>query len=174
MNSNIVEQSHAWALSCKRKKIAIDATCGNGHDSLFLSKLFETVYSFDIQELAIKRAKERLKDCDNVTLIHDTFEHITNYITSFDFVLFNLGFLPGSNRKVKTSDSNSPQAILNAYQKLRPEGLVVICCYTMHEDGLEEFLAILSILETNKINYKIRDTFENQEKLIILYNTITL
>ena len=39
-------------------KVAVDATLGNGYDSLFLAPLFKKVYSFDIQDLAIKRSKE--------------------------------------------------------------------------------------------------------------------
>lgn len=44
--------------------IAIDATCGNGHDTLFLTGLVGEkgyVYSFDIQEQAIIKTRERLK-----------------------------------------------------------------------------------------------------------------
>ena len=40
----------------KRKdyQIAIDFTMGNGHDTLFLSKVAKQVYSFDIQQEAFK------------------------------------------------------------------------------------------------------------------------
>jgi len=44
--------------------ITIDATCGNGHDTLLLSQLVGnngTVHSFDIQEQAINNTSNLLK-----------------------------------------------------------------------------------------------------------------
>ena len=37
--------------------IVVDATMGNGHDTLFLAKLAKQVYAFDIQEKPWKRPK---------------------------------------------------------------------------------------------------------------------
>ena len=68
MSSFVVNKSHELILKIKNKNIAIDATLGNGHDTLFLSSIFNEVHSLDIQELAIKRSKERLKDTINTHL----------------------------------------------------------------------------------------------------------
>ncbi len=38
----------------------MDATMGNGHDTLFLAKLAKQVYAFDIQEQALEKTQERL------------------------------------------------------------------------------------------------------------------
>lgn len=35
----------------------VDATMGNGHDTLFLAKLAKEVYAFDIQEQALSKRK---------------------------------------------------------------------------------------------------------------------
>ena len=40
--------------------IVVDATMGNGHDTLFLAKLAKQVYAFDIQEQALENTQERL------------------------------------------------------------------------------------------------------------------
>ena len=40
--------------------IVVDATMGNGHDTLFLAKLAKKVYAFDIQEQALEKTQERL------------------------------------------------------------------------------------------------------------------
>ena len=40
--------------------IVVDATMGNGHDTLFLAKLAKQVYAFDIQEQALEKTQERL------------------------------------------------------------------------------------------------------------------
>ena len=44
---------------------AIDFTMGNGNDTLTLSKVTKKVYSFDIQELALKNTKKLIKDINN-------------------------------------------------------------------------------------------------------------
>ena len=62
MSSFVVNKSHELILQIKNKNLALDATLGNGHDSLFLASLFNKVIGIDIQPLAIKRSKERLKN----------------------------------------------------------------------------------------------------------------
>lgn len=39
----------------------VDATMGNGHDTLFLAKLAKEVYAFDIQEQALSIRKSAWK-----------------------------------------------------------------------------------------------------------------
>ena len=68
MSSFVVNKSHELILNIKNKNVAIDATLGNGHDSLFLVSLFNKVIGIDIQPLAIKRSKERLKDYNNIEI----------------------------------------------------------------------------------------------------------
>lgn len=166
--SDIVLESHKYISKTKNKHIAIDATCGNGHDSIFLSTLYSFVYSFDIQELAIRRSSKKFNNLSNISLIHDDFNNITNYINEADLVLFNLGFLPGSNKVIKTSDYNSADAILKCYSILNPSGLIVICSYTSHEGGLEEYNKIINSLLHYNIDFKLVDTFLNNEKLILI------
>ena len=46
----------------KDKEVAIDATCGNGHDTQFLAELgFRRVTGFDIQKCAIDASTYRLE-----------------------------------------------------------------------------------------------------------------
>ena len=40
--------------------IAVDATCGNGHDALWLAEVCDRVYAFDIQPEAVKTTAELL------------------------------------------------------------------------------------------------------------------
>lgn len=48
---------------CDMAKItAIDATCGNGHDTLWLAGLCDKVYAFDIQAEAIEATKKLLSE----------------------------------------------------------------------------------------------------------------
>ncbi|GFR43699.1 hypothetical protein Agub_g4809, partial [Astrephomene gubernaculifera] len=52
-----------WAQVLRPGDIAVDATCGNGHDTLFLAQAVGPtghVYGYDIQEAAISSTRQRL------------------------------------------------------------------------------------------------------------------
>jgi hypothetical protein len=104
---------------------------------------------------------------ENVFLYLDDFNNI-NRFNYANVIVFNLGFLPGSNRKIKTQDYTSNEAILKAYTIL--EGTLLIACYIQHEGGFEEFQILVDTLKNNNINFIIEDDFENKEKLIIIKN----
>ena len=168
MESNVVKRVHELALTSSKRCVAIDATIGNGYDTLFLREHFDKVVGIDIQPLAIKRSKEKLKDYDNVEIYLDDFNNIKNYKYA-NVIIFNLGFLPGSNRKVKTQDYTSNVAVLNAYQIL--DGIMLVACYVKHEGGYDEYLKLCDSLNKANINYEIEDNFLNKEILIIIKRT---
>ena len=67
--SKIVRIAHDLLESLVNKNdIIIDATLGNGYDSLFLSNLVTKIIGFDIQEMAINNSKETLKNITNVKI----------------------------------------------------------------------------------------------------------
>ena len=165
IESKIVKRVHELVLKVEKKKVAIDATVGNGYDTLFLANHFDKVIGIDIQPLAIKRSKEKTQNLSNVELYLDDFNNIANYQYA-NVILFNLGFLPGSNRKIKTQDFTSEQAIKNAYNIV--DGLLLIACYVQHEGGYEEYLRVCKMLDENKIEYALEDDFENKDKLLIV------
>ena len=115
--SKIVKRTHEIILENNKFEVAVDATVGNGYDTLFLANYFQKVIGIDIQELAVKRSKEKTKDLTNVEIYLDDFNNIDKYQYA-NLIIFNLGFLPGSNRKIKTQDYTSKEAILKAYQIL--------------------------------------------------------
>lgn len=165
IESNIVTRVHELALEVENKNVAIDATVGNGYDTLFLAQYFNKVIGIDIQPLAIKRSKEKTKDLINVELHLDDFNNIKNYQYA-NVIIFNLGFLPGSNRKVKTQDYTSNKAVLNAYQIL--DGIMLVACYIQHEGGFEEYQKLCETLKENNIHFEIENNFSNKEILIII------
>lgn len=163
--SKLVKRTHELMLNNNKFAIAIDATIGNGYDTLFLSNHYKKVIGIDIQPLAIKRSKERLSELKNVDIFLDDFNNIDKYNYA-NLIIFNLGFLPGSNRRVKTQDYTSNEAILKAYSIL--DGLLLIACYIQHEGGYEEYLKIIDTLNNNSIIYNIEDEFDNKEILIVI------
>jgi len=164
--SNIVKRSHELMLQNKKYEIAIDATVGNGYDTLFLANYYKQVIGIDIQPLAIKRSTEKTKEITNIKLYLDDFNNIDKYKYA-NLIVFNLGFLPGSNKKIKTQDYTSNQAILKAYSIL--DGILLVACYIQHEGGYNEYETLLNTLHENNIEYILEDDFENKEKLIIIY-----
>ena len=161
--SKAVEYSHQVVESIANKdKIAIDATLGNGYDTMFLSPLFKHVYAFDIQELAIKRSKEKLKDFNNVTVIQDSHSNLDNYIKeSIDFVIFNLGFLPGSDKKVATNSFTTILAIQKSMKLLSNDGIILVIGYSRHNGGAKEISEIENFLLENKIIYN-KQNFDHE------------
>ena len=165
IESGIVKRVHELMLENVKFDCAIDATVGKGYDTLFLANHYKKVIGIDIQELAVKRSKEKTKELSNVEIYLDDFNNIQKYNYA-NLIVFNLGFLPGSNRKVKTQDYTSNQAVLNAYSIL--EGKMLVACYIQHEGGYEEFLKLKESLEVNGIDYILEDDFSDKEKLIII------
>lgn len=153
--SGAVKHYHTLVESfASKEKVAIDATLGNGYDSLFLSPLFKKVYSFDIQDLAIKRSKERLKDCNNVEIIQANHMYIDNFVKEkVDLVTFNLGFLPGSDKKICTNSYTTTNAIKKAYELLNENGLIVLTTYSRHSGGQKEADDIDLFLEQSNYTY---------------------
>ncbi len=115
---------------------------GHGHDTLFLAQLSDHVYAFDIQEKALVMTRKRLIDKspkDNVTLIHDSHEHILTHIRSFKGVVFNLGYLPGDNKAIKTTKKTTINALSFASSCLNSfRFTILVVCLSGHEGGLEE------------------------------------
>lgn len=165
VESKIVVRCHELMLENEKKDKAIDATVGNGYDTLFLANYYQEVIGIDIQELAVKRSIKKTQDLTNVKIFLDDFNNIKKYGKA-NLIVFNLGFLPGSNRKIKTQDYTSYQAVLNAYEIL--DGTLLVACYIQHDGGYEEFLKLIQTLKDNNISYCLEDDFENKEKLIII------
>ena len=164
MSSFVVNKSHELILNIKNKNVAIDATLGNGHDSLFLVSLFNKVIGIDIQPLAIKRSKERLKDYNNIeiNLLNHKDIDLLN-VKDVDLILYNLGFLPGSDKKVVTLYESTLESINKAYNLLNEDGVILIASYIRHDHGKEEYLKIIEFLNNNKLiykEYKSEDSFD--------------
>lgn len=120
---------------------AIDATAGNGHDTLFLARCAGTagkVYSFDVQKAAVDKTAEKLQLADlRAEVIQDGHEKAASYIKEekIDAAVFNLGYLPGSDKTITTSAATTIQAIDSLLMKLKPGGRIVLVVYYGHAAG---------------------------------------
>ncbi|MFB9974711.1 16S rRNA (cytosine(1402)-N(4))-methyltransferase [Allobacillus sp. SKP2-8] len=136
--------------------IVVDATLGNGHDSLVLSNLVGDngkVFAFDIQQEAIDQANQRfsennrhniypfLKGHEKATDILD--EHA---IDEIDGAIFNLGYLPGSDQQITTTETTTIQAIERLLDRLKSGGHIGIVIYPGHPEGRQEKEAVMDYL----------------------------
>ncbi len=131
--------------------ICIDATMGNGNDTVLLSKLAGAqgkVLAFDIQEEALKHTQRRLiqEGCDkNYELILDSHEHIGSYAESaaVSCITFNFGYLPGGDHRIATQAASSVCAIESGLRLLKKNGLMTLGIYSGGDSGFAERDAIL-------------------------------
>ncbi len=132
--------------SDKPKGLAIDATCGNGHDTEFLAKLgFQNVIGFDVQATAIENTRSRLHaaGCVNVNLVQRGHEHLKDHVSNeLSCAMFNFGYLPNADKSITTMSKTSVMALSSALSLLTPQGLICLICYPGHEEGALETKAI--------------------------------
>lgn len=136
-------------LAVKPGDIAVDATVGNGHDTIFLANLVGStgrVYGFDIQDQALMSCKTKLREHelqDQVTLFHQGHQHVAECIPPLHYgkitgAIFNLGYLPGGEKSIVTVPQTTIEAIDQLLQIMAPEGIIVIVIYHGHLEGAVE------------------------------------
>jgi len=133
--------------------IAIDATTGNGHDTLFLTRQIAPdgqVHAFDIQPQALEATQERLAQAglaERVTLHLAGHERMREHLPAelagrVAAVTFNLGYLPGGDHGLVTRPDTTLAALVQASALLRPGGLLSVLVYRGHAGGREEAEAV--------------------------------
>lgn len=141
--------------------IVIDATCGNGHDSLFISKRIlnkdnGTLFSLDIQDQALDSAKLLIKEnlepelfqrIHFLKMCHSSFpsEILPG---SVKLIVYNLGYLPGGNKEITTLSETTLKSIHKSLELVSEGGAISISCYPGHPAGKIEEDLILKFLST--------------------------
>ncbi|WP_068776214.1 class I SAM-dependent methyltransferase [Paenibacillus sp. FJAT-26967] len=152
---SILSCAHKWVEERVRPgDTVIDATVGNGVDTLFLARLVGprgTVYGFDIQPQALEAAQRRLRrdlpQPEAVKLLLQSHAGMASAVPDScrgytAAVMFNLGYLPGADPKVITVPESTLPALEAALQLLRENGIVTIALYPGHEGGSTEASAV--------------------------------
>lgn len=144
--------------------IVVDATMGNGYDTLFLAQLAKKVYAFDIQEQAIEQTTKRLAEAklDNVELLLTGHENVAQYVESIKAAIFNLGYLPSADKTVITQPHTTIQALEKLCQRLVAGGRIAVMIYYGHAGGDVERDAVLDFVSQ----------LPQQEFTVALYKTI--
>lgn len=145
----------------KKNDIVIDATIGNGNDTLYLSKVVESgkVFGFDIQKEALVNTKKLLDDNNrfNYELFLESHGNMTkflsNYLGKISLVLFNLGYLPNGNKNITTNYDTTIKAIEESFKLIHEMGMILVVIYPGHTNGYLESIKIHEYLNNNNINY---------------------
>lgn len=160
-----------WAHRVIRERVSpgswvVDATVGNGHDTVFLAHLVGSdgeVRGYDIQEAAIESARARLRregidpSCFELLCVsHETLadtlpSHWQGRIRAF---MFNLGYLPGGDKSVITETRSTLRAVQSALDWLAVGGVMTVVLYPGHPGGEAEADAVRQLgasLEAAKV-----------------------
>ncbi len=130
----------------RRGYTVIDATAGNGHDTLFLAEQVGKtgrVYAFDIQTKAIDQVRSRLQQAghsDQLILLKQGHQYMrasipVQYHGGVSAIMFNLGYLPGGCHGLTTQFETTLKALDQACTLLAPGGVISIVAYPGHEHG---------------------------------------
>jgi predicted methyltransferase len=136
--------------------IVVDATVGNGVDTLFLAQIVQTsglVYGFDIQQSALDGASLRLVNklgeeaMQAIRLIKQSHDTMADWVPAaahgrVSAVMFNLGYLPGGDISLITTPQTTLPALHAALMLLKAGGVLTIILYPGHEGGQAEADAV--------------------------------
>ena len=145
----------------------IDATAGNGHDTVFMANLVGSkgrVFAFDIQETAMDATRSNLEAAgiphDRVLLIRDSHANMRRYVSSpVAAVMFNLGYCPGGDHAIRTRYDETRAALGRAWELLRAKGVLTIVCYRGHPGGQKEGTTVLEAARMLKTQGAAIDIF---------------
>ncbi|XP_050935279.1 uncharacterized protein LOC103496382 isoform X2 [Cucumis melo] len=145
-----------WKCVVKKGDTVVDATCGNGFDTLAMVKMVADesgsarVYAMDVQNEALESTSalldESLSEKEKLvklsSICHSRMEDVVPEDSPVSLVAFNLGYLPGGNKAITTKSETTLQALKAAHKILKPRGLISLVVYVGHPGGLEELETI--------------------------------
>lgn len=132
----------------------VDATMGNGHDTLFLAQLVgETghVLAYDVQEKALANTKKRLIAAEEIKQVHlflrghETLK--TDLPPEIAGAIFNLGYLPAGDKTIITKSATTLAALKALLPPLKVGGRILLVLYYGHPGGLTEKDALLDFCQ---------------------------
>lgn len=165
---SILKKVHHWVMNHSDNfNLAIDMTCGNGHDTQFLADNFNQVITIDIQEDALNRTKKKLDTYTNINYIHQDHSNIDfSQFHRINGAMYNLGYLPHSDKTIITTKDST----LKSLEKIFPylTDFLVIVCYIGHEGGQEEADGVYDWITQQNLTPEVF-RYEHKQKSPIAY-----
>lgn len=161
-------QAHDWlARVLAQGSRALDATAGNGHDTLFLVNAVMPsgkVWFVDAQECALSATTERLKAAglENYVRSREVMglcayhQNLETALSSaglppeplLDAAIFNLGYLPGGDKTFVTRADSTLAALEAVLPRLKRGGRLAVVAYVGHPGGEAEAQAVATWCES--------------------------
>ena len=172
-----LEMAHDFlAQVITQEDIVVDATMGNGHDTLFLAKLAKQVYAFDIQEQALEKTSQRLQEAGltNVELLLQGHETVDQFVREVKAAIFNLGYLPSADKSIITQPQTTLEALDKLCHMLVKGGRIAIMIYYGHEggdiekDAVMDFVSQLPQQEYTATIYRTLNQINNPPFLVMI------
>jgi tRNA G37 N-methylase Trm5 len=136
-----------WAALVKADDIVIDATCGNGLDTLALARFKpKRIYALDIQKSALDSAGELINkhlsavDQEKIEWVLTSHVIFPSEIldNSVKLIVYNLGYLPKGDKSIVTKPETTLQSLENALKLITLGGCISLTCYPGHPEGAKE------------------------------------
>ncbi len=152
----ITQWCHHWISEhVKEGDLCIDATAGNGNDTLVLCELVGKsgkVFAFDIQKIAVENTKRLLDErgvLKRAEVILGSHLHMEQYAeeNTVSCITFNFGYLPGGDHALSTKKESSIAAIHQGLRLLKKGGMMSLCIYSGGDSGFEERDGIMQELK---------------------------
>lgn len=136
--------------------VCVDMTTGHGYDTQVLAQKAQKVYAFDIQLEAINSSKQLNSSFDNVVYFHQSHDNIDEVIHEpIDCVIYNLGYLPKGNKRIKTKMETTIISLSKVHKLLKKNGILMITCYPGHAGGDREAVAVKQWMDHHQKQYEI-------------------
>lgn len=129
----------------------VDATMGNGNDTAFLAQLVGPtgfVYAFDVQEQALVNTEKKLIESSlkRQTILfhqgHETIETTVPKETTLSAAIFNLGYLPKSDKQIITQPDTTKRALDALLPRIKHKGRIILVVYYGHPGGEKELALV--------------------------------
>ena len=142
------------------RPLFVDATCGNGHDAAFMVRtamprlversLSARLLALDVQTAALANTRLLLDDqgvpdavrADLVQASHADVGQLVQDGEGVAVAMFNLGYLPGSDKDIITKKESTITALLALAGRVVPGGAICVHTYAGHMGGAEEAAAV--------------------------------
>lgn len=134
-----------WKNHLKPSDLAIDATCGNGHDTLFLAELC-LVIGIDIQIQAIQNTEALLEQNQKRAILHRLSHANLDELPLPHpprLIVYNLGYLPGGDKSITTNTESTLESVKKGLELIALDGALSITCYPGHDEGQREEKALM-------------------------------
>lgn len=165
-DSHLLLAHNYWKMYGKKGGTYVDATCGNGLDSLYLAETFLTpdsgrLFCIDIQSRAICITQNLLRESVSCKILDRISYHYTCHAEleflprSIDIFVYNLGYLPGGDKSLTTNSDTTLLSLKKALDYLSPNGIISIMSYPGHDAGRTELNSLIDFVSSLPRTYTV-------------------